>query len=138
MSHGLETVITLCGELFEELIEEHPDAETPIDDEQRVLLENILNLRDRTISDVMVPRADIVAINVKAQLEDIIELINDQAHSRVPVFQETLDDAIGMVHIKDVLAAQQRGNGFGLRGIIRSVLLLLRPCRSWSYFWKCV
>ena len=66
---------TVRGAL-EELIEEHPDAETPIDDEQRVLLENILNLRDRTISDVMVPRADIVAINVKAQLEDIIELIN--------------------------------------------------------------
>ena len=88
---------TVRGAL-EELIEEHPDAETPIDDEQRVLLENILNLRDRMISDVMVPHADIVAINVKAKLEDIIELINDQAHSRVPVFQETLDDAIGMVY----------------------------------------
>ena len=114
---------TVRGAL-EELIEEHPDAETPIDDGQRVLLENILNLRDRTISDVMVPRVDIVAINVKAQLEDIIALINDQAHSRVPVFQETLDDAIGMVHIKDVLAAQQKGNGFGLRGIIRPVLFV--------------
>ena len=59
---------TVRGAL-EELIEEHPDAETPIDDEQRILLENILNLRDRMISNVMVPRADIVAINVKAQLE---------------------------------------------------------------------
>ncbi len=114
---------TVRGAL-EELIEEHPDAETPIDDEQRTLLENILNLRDRMISDVMVPRADIIAINVKAQLEDIIELINDQAHSRVPVFQETLDDAIGMVHIKDVLAAQKKGNGLGLREIIRPVLFV--------------
>ena len=114
---------TVRGTL-EELIEEHPDAETPIDDEQRILLENILNLRDRMISNVMVPRADIVAINVKAQLEEIVSVINEEAHSRVPVFQETLDDAIGMVHIKDVLAAQQKGNGFGLRGIIRPVLFV--------------
>lgn len=114
---------TVRGAL-EELIEEYPDAETPIDDEQRVLLENILNLRDRTIADVMVPRADIVAINVDAKLDEIIALINEEAHSRVPVFQETLDDAIGMVHIKDVLAAQQKGNGFGLRAIIRPVLFV--------------
>ena len=110
---------TVRGAL-EELIEEYPDAETPIDDEQRVLLENILNLRDRTIADVMVPRADIVAINVDAKLDEIIALINEEAHSRVPVFQETLDDAIGMVHIKDVLAALSR-----------------RPCRYWNSFWKC-
>jgi len=114
---------TVRGAL-EELIEEYPDAETPIDDEQRVLLENILNLRDRTIADVMVPRADIVAINVDAKLDEIIALINEEAHSRVPVFQETLDAAIGMVHIKDVLAAQQKGNGFGLRAIIRPVLFV--------------
>jgi len=114
---------TVRGAL-EELIEEHPDAETPIDDEQRVLLENILNLRGRTIADVMVPRADVVAINVDAKLDEIIALINEEAHSRVPIFQETLDDAIGMVHIKDVLAAQQKGNGFGLRAIIRPVLFV--------------
>ena len=114
---------TVRGAL-EELIEEYPDAETPIDDEQRVLLENILNLRDRTIADVMVPRADIIAINVDAKLDEIIALINEEAHSRVPVFQETLDAAIGMVHIKDVLAAQQKGNGFGLRAIIRPVLFV--------------
>lgn len=101
---------TVRGAL-EELIEEHPDAETPLDEEQRTLLENILNLRDRTIADVMVPRADIIGIDVNATLEQIIELINEEAHSRVPVFHEALDDAVGMVHIKDVLAAQQKGGG---------------------------
>ena len=114
---------TVRGAL-EELIEEHPDAETPIDEEQRTLLENILNLRDRTIADVMVPRADIIAIDVDATLKQIIGLINEETHSRVPVFQETLDDAIGMVHIKDVLAAQQKGGLFKLRDIIRTVLFV--------------
>ena len=114
---------TVRGTL-EELIEEHPDAETPLDEEQRTLLENILNLRDRTIADVMVPRADIIAIDVNATLEQIIELINEEAHSRVPVFQEALDDAVGMVHIKDVLAAQQKGGVFQLHDIIRTVLFV--------------
>ena len=114
---------TVRGAL-EELIEEHPDAETPIVEEQRTLLENILNLRDRRIANVMVPRADIIAIDVNAVLEQITELINKETHSRVPVFQEVLDDAIGMVHIKDVLAAQQKGGNFDLQDIIRPVLFV--------------
>ncbi|MEE2746057.1 MAG: hemolysin family protein [Pseudomonadota bacterium] len=119
---------TLRGAL-EEIIEEHPDAETPIEDEQRNLLENILNLRDRTISDVMVPRVDIVAIELNADLDEIIKLINEEAHSRVPVFNKTLDNAVGMIHIKDVLAAQQTGGGSNLRKIVRSVLFVAPSMR---------
>ena len=114
---------TVRGAL-EELIEDHPHSETPIVDEQRTLLENILNLRDRTIADVMVPRADIVGINANATLEQIIVLINEEAHSRVPVFQEALDDAIGMIHIKDVLSAQQKKGLINLHEIVRPVLFV--------------
>lgn len=114
---------TVRGAL-EELIEEHPHEENPIVEEQRNLLENILNLRDRTIADVMVPRADIIAIDVNATLDQIIFLINEEAHSRVPVFQEILDDAIGMVHIKDVLSAQQKKGLINLREIIRPILFV--------------
>ena len=114
---------TVRGAL-EELIEDHPHSETPIVEEQRTLLENILNLRDRTIADVMVPRADIVGINANATLEQIIVLINEEAHSRVPVFQEALDDAIGMIHIKDVLSAQQKKGLINLHEIVRPVLFV--------------
>ena len=114
---------TVRGAL-EELIEDHPHSETPIVDEQRTLLENILNLRDRTIADVMVPRADIIGINANATLEQIIVLINEETHSRVPVFQEALDDAIGMIHIKDVLSAQQKKGLINLHEIVRPVLFV--------------
>ena len=114
---------TVRGAL-EELIEDHPHSETPIVEEQRTLLENILNLRDRTIADVMVPRADIIGINANATLEQIIVLINEEAHSRVPVFQEALDDAIGMIHIKDVLSAQQKKGLINLHEIIKPVLFV--------------
>ena len=114
---------TIRGTL-EELIEVHPDAETTIVDEQRTLLENILYLRDRTIADVMVPRADIIAIESNAEFGQLIELINNAAHSRVPVYQKVLDDVIGMVHIKDVLATQKSGKIFSLQNIIRPVLFV--------------
>ena len=95
---------------------------------RRTLLANILCLRDRTVSDVMVPRADVVAIDVNAPIDDLTDLINREGHSRIPVFQETLDDAVGMVHIKDVLAArnsaQENDRPLDLKKIIREVLFV--------------
>ena len=91
-------------EAIEELIEETPESDTPISEDQRVLLANILKLRDKTVSDVMVPRVDIVGIAADTPLDAVVRLIQTEAHSRYPIYRESLDDVIGMVHIKDVLA----------------------------------
>jgi CBS domain containing-hemolysin-like protein len=115
-------------EAIEELIEDSPDAGSAMETEERTLLANILRLRERTVEDVMVPRADIVAIDEKAALADLINLINRESHSRVPIYRETLDDAIGMVHIKDVLAAQNAAvsspASLDLSNILRDVLFV--------------
>jgi magnesium and cobalt transporter len=120
-------------EAIEELIEESGDDATLLETEERNLLSNILSLKDRTVADVMVPRADISALDVNASVADLIELINAEAHSRVPIFQETLDDAIGMIHIKDVMAAhaispavnlEKEGEDLHLRSIMRDVLFV--------------
>lgn len=62
-----------------------------------------------TVADVMVPRADIVAVEVSATLPDLIRIFAEEAHSRLPVYRETLDDPIGFVHIKDLVAEIARG-----------------------------
>ena len=59
---------------LDELIEERDEAEVPIDDDERILLSNILELRDRTVHDVMVPRADIIAV---ACNEDLLQVISN-------------------------------------------------------------
>lgn len=107
-----------------ELMDVASEEQTVLGDEQRTLLENIVNLRDRTIADVMVPRADIVSIDVNAGVDKLIDIIIEEAHSRVPVFNKVLDDAIGMVHIKDVISAQKKGGQFNLREILRPVLFV--------------
>jgi magnesium and cobalt transporter len=109
-------------ETLEDLIEQRDEAELPIDEHERSLLSNILRLRDQTAYDVMVPRADINAIEVKASLQEIVDLVQETGHSRYPVFRDSLDDAIGLVHIKDVLLLQASGKPFSLQRIMRRVL----------------
>lgn len=110
--------------VLEELIEERDDTEVPIDDEERLLLSNILELKGRTIHDVMVPLADIVGVEIKTSLADLIDLITAEGHSRMPVYDETLDGATGMIHIKDVLAWRGKDESFKLSDIVRKVLFV--------------
>jgi CBS domain containing-hemolysin-like protein len=109
---------------LEELIEEREDAAVPIDADERTLLANILKLRGRTISDVMVPRADIVAIHRNASLSEVIDTLTMQGHSRLPVFGQNMDDVTGMIHIKDVLAWRGKEKDFSLPDIQRKILFV--------------
>jgi CBS domain containing-hemolysin-like protein len=68
---------------------------------EREMLKNVLALHGLKVSDVMVPRADIVAISIESQLADVLATFRTAGHSRLPVHGETLDDPRGMVHIRD-------------------------------------
>lgn len=71
---------------------------------ERTMLRNILGLNERRIADVMVHRADIVAVKRDICLADLMTLFESAAHSRLVVYNETLDDPEGMVHIRDLIA----------------------------------
>ncbi|MEX2249199.1 MAG: hemolysin family protein [Parvibaculum sp.] len=91
-------------ESLEEVIEEHDGARRSLTDEERHMLVNILSFGQLRVDDVMVPRADVIAVEENASLEEVLRLYRESAHSRMPIYRETLDDPIGMVHIKDVMA----------------------------------
>jgi CBS domain containing-hemolysin-like protein len=80
--------------------EESGAAFTP---EERSMLRAILRLGDLPVEDVMVPRADIDAAEIEIPIAKLIAEFRDAGHSRMPVYRETLDDPIGMVHIKDIM-----------------------------------
>ena len=84
------------------------DAMTPgesgFSPEESRMLKNILGLRERRVGDVMVPRADIVAVQQDIPLGELIRVFEGAAHSRLVVYNDTLDDPIGMVHIRDLIA----------------------------------
>jgi CBS domain containing-hemolysin-like protein len=86
--------------------------------QERVMLRNVLALRQARVADVMVPRADIVAVPADVSLAELMKVFRGAAHSRLPVYGETLDEPQGMVHIRDFLdyltaKAQESGDRAG-------------------------
>lgn len=114
---------------LEELIEEHDDAEDMLNSHEWVLVRNIFKLRTRAVDDIMVPRADIAAIEESAELSQIVRIMSDRGHSRIPVYRRDLDDVVGMVHIKDVLASDVQEKRFLLSRILRPVLFVAPSMR---------
>ncbi|MEO5372815.1 MAG: hemolysin family protein [Alphaproteobacteria bacterium] len=115
-------------EAIEEIIEERGE-ETPIDSHERLLLGNILHMRDVTAHDVMVPRADIVSVDVATPIEQVIDMMARQGHSRMPVYRGTLDDVLGMIHIKDVVAVVATRRPVVLQHLLRRILFVAPSIR---------
>ena len=129
-------------ESLEEVIEEHDEGEAPFSADERSMLLNILTLDELSIADVMVPRADVVAIDIDTPFDGLVQVFHDASHSRLPVYRDSLDDVVGMVHIKDALPVVARASGgakSGIKAIMRTILYappsmpvldLLRKMRS--------
>ncbi len=100
------------------------DGETAITPQERFLIGNILKVHDRTAVDVMVPRVDIVALDVEQPFAEVVKCMVEHGHSRVPVYRETLDDVIGFVHVKDVLAPVADRRPARLSRLLRKVLFV--------------
>ena len=111
-------------ESLEELIVEHADSAEPIDADERLMLMNILKLNEIRVDDVMVPHADIVAVEVGASMEDLMSVFREASHSRLPVYSGTIDEVVGMVHIKDTPAFWSNAAEFKLRGLVRPCLFV--------------
>ena len=94
---------SLREEIEDALAETDADAES-FSPGERAMLNNILRLREVRVEDVMIPRADIEAVELDTTLGDLLTVFEQSGHSRMPVYAESLDDPRGMVHIRDVLA----------------------------------
>lgn len=110
---GLEAARSLREQL-EEAIDEHEDENgaSRSDDRgdgggdlsrvERQMLRNLLHFSEHDADDVAVPRGEIIAVDAKISWADVVAAFSEHGHSRMPVYRETLDDVIGMIHIKDI------------------------------------
>jgi CBS domain containing-hemolysin-like protein len=119
-----ETVRDVIEGLIEERIEERPEDGELIDGHERLLLTNVLRLRDVSAADIMVPRADILAIETETPVRDALSFLVKEGHSRVPVYRQTLDDALGMVHIKDLAVLINDQANTKLSEVVRKLLFV--------------
>jgi CBS domain containing-hemolysin-like protein len=81
-----------------------PSAKGDLSAIERQMVRNLLHFSEHTVDDVAVPRADIIAIEEKASFADLAALFAEAGHSRIPVYRDTLDTIVGMVHIRDAFA----------------------------------
>jgi CBS domain containing-hemolysin-like protein len=110
---------TLREQLEEKIIEHEEEAAEeglPQDEDdgdlsapERVMLKNLLHFSETRVDDVMVPRSDILGIRENASFAEAVAAFAEHGHSRMPVYQETLDNITGMIHIKDVFAVLAEG-----------------------------
>jgi magnesium and cobalt transporter len=113
-------------EAIEELIEEEEDRPpaSAVAAHERHLISNILSLRDLPVADVMVPRADIVAVEMSATQEELLEILGQKPHTRLPVYKENLDNVVGVINMKDMVAILASGKNFVIKDIMREALFV--------------
>ena len=124
--HPEQSLRASIAELVQEAAQEQviPGAAPELDRHERLLIANVLRLRETAASDVMVPRADIVAIHSDVTLAQAIEQFRTDGHSRMPVIRESVDDVVGMVHLKDLFAYVGRPEAFSVEAIMRRALMV--------------
>ncbi|HSR34164.1 MAG TPA: hemolysin family protein, partial [Anaerolineae bacterium] len=92
-----------------------------LDGREQELVANILDFSEEQVQDVMMPRTLMSAIPVTVAEDELLALIPSTPYSRLPVYQDTVDDIMGIVHLKDLVRQQLSGNPFDLRSLLRQV-----------------
>ena len=89
-------------EVIDDLIDQQDISDKKIDEKTKKIFSNVIDIHDKCVEDVMVPRANIVAISENSSLKILSSLMSDSKHSRIPVFDDNLDKITGMIHIRDL------------------------------------
>lgn len=92
----------------------------PDDNNEKSLIKNILQLENKSVEDVMVPRGEIISIDNKLNYNQIFDIVKEESHSRLPVYENNLDNIVGFFHVKDFIKINK--NKFDLNLILRDVL----------------
>lgn len=117
-------------EALEEVIEEHEEqASETLAPEEKLMLHNVLSFSDIKVSDIMIPRTDISAVTNDITLSELKNHVQENRHTRIPVYEDTLDHMLGFIHVKDLLSMFSGDLGFELKALLRELLFVPRSMR---------
>jgi len=116
---------TSLKEALEEAIEEHEEqTEESLAPEEKLMLHNVLGFGDIKVSEIMTPRADIAAVASSINWPQLKQHIVEMRHTRIPVYEDTLDTVLGFIHIKDLLSLLSGEVAFDIRSLLRPLLFV--------------
>ena len=90
-----------------------------LEEDQQEMIRGVVELSGTTVKEIMVPRTDTVFLSAAASKEELLACVCESEHSRFPVYQETVDNVIGILHVKDVLKALVNDNPFNISELVR-------------------
>jgi len=98
-----------------------------IEDDEKEMIENIFEFNDKEVSEIMTHRTKIVSLPTDATYDEVMHIAIDERYTRIPVYQDTIDDIVGILHIKDLLGYSLRGERsgeFSLQALLRPPLVV--------------
>lgn len=125
LAHGVLTLMRVDDSVKGNTITEHElrtlvnvgHEEGVIESEERRMIYNVFDFGDSQAQDVMIPRIDVTFADVNSSYEDLIQLFREEKHTRFPVFEDTTDNIIGIINMKDLLLTEKKG--FSVRKLLR-------------------
>ncbi len=118
MNRGHDAVMNQTEQEIRTLVESAEES-GEIETEERELLHSVFEFSDTVAREIMTPRVDIDAMSVTSEPTEVMKLIHDSGHSRIPLYENTDDQIVGIVHAKDLLMAMLRGRVPSLRALMR-------------------
>jgi CBS domain containing-hemolysin-like protein len=98
------------------------NEEGVIEDEEKEMIDSIFSFGDKVVREVMIPRIDVSALEANTTLSRAVDVVLSSGHSRIPIYEETIDKVIGLIYAKDLLGILKRG-----QGLDRHVRAIMRP-----------
>jgi magnesium and cobalt transporter len=111
-------------ERIEEALEETDGVTTGISAEEKSLLMNLIHFGELTVYDIMVPRSDIMGVPSGVTLPELKQHVISIGHTRIPVYEESLDSIVGFIHVKDLFPPIAANNGFDIQKVMREILFV--------------
>ncbi|AIK96798.1 hypothetical protein ID47_08755 [Candidatus Paracaedibacter acanthamoebae] len=124
-------------EALEELIDEHmEDGGQPIPLEEREFLGSLVSFTELTAADVMIPRIDIIAVPLDVAEDELLATFTRSRLQRLPVYRNTLDEVLGVIHVQDVLSWTVSGKKLNLKSIMKEVMFISPAMRALDLMYK--
>lgn len=102
-----------------------------IEDKESRMIHSVLALTDTPVRNVMVPRTAMTAVDVNSSLEEVLEIIRRDRYSRLPVYEEDIDNIIGLLHVKDICSlTEEEKASFNLRELLRPTIFVVSSKKS--------
>lgn len=121
---GMEDAQAELKETISEIVDETDTENLVLGPEAKKMLHNILEFFDLKVSDIMIPRVNICAVEERSTFDEIKASIRDHEHSRVPVYRQSLDEVIGFIHAKDLITYTGHDTDFRLKDFVRNILMV--------------